>query len=175
MHTLNLGSQLPSVARWRVRHLSDVARGCKPVTGVGTRWNSALDMLRWVLEQQPVVYAALLSAEVSKTGDEVCALSDKDKTTTKGIANTMKSLKAAHLWSQQKRPTPFSVVAPLHAQLINDFINIMCIFFTFSFSIFRVLQCIVISIILYYMHLNILYHNTQQKELSLSLSPSHTF
>lgn len=112
------------------------------------------------------------SSEVSKTGDEVCALSDEDKTTTKGIANTMKSLKAAHSWSQ--RPTPFSVVAPLHAQLINDFINIICIFFTFSFSIFRVLQFIVISIIVYYMHLGILYHNTQQEKFSLSLPPSRT-
>lgn len=33
----------------------------KLLVGVATRWNSALNMISWYLEQQPAIYAALTS------------------------------------------------------------------------------------------------------------------
>lgn len=94
---LNLASQhalnLPTVARLmgRVRHItgfinrSTVANHAlktkqkmlqllnqKLKTDVNTRWNSAYQMLRRFLEQQPAICEALLSPEVRRSSTDIC-------------------------------------------------------------------------------------------------------
>lgn len=145
-HTLNLASQralkLPLVARLlgRVRRISTFFRRSttashvlrqkqkllelpehKLITDVVTRWNSAHDMLERFLEQQPAVSAALLSSEVRKTEKEVCTLCESDITSVEEIVDAMKPMKMATLVMSKESSPTLSVVAPLHAQLINDF------------------------------------------------------
>ncbi|XP_078145354.1 E3 SUMO-protein ligase ZBED1-like isoform X2 [Centroberyx gerrardi] len=78
----------------------------KLVIDVVTRWNSALEMLERFLEQQPAILAALLSPEVRRNEED--------------MVKALQPLKAATLvMSEEKSPT-LSVVAPLHAQLLEE-------------------------------------------------------
>lgn len=144
-HTLNLASQralkLPNVARLlgRVRRITSFFRRSttasyilrqkqkllqlpehKLKTDVVTRWNSAHDMLQRFLEQQAAICAALLSGEVRRTEKEVCTLSESDITCAEEIVDAMKPMKVATLIMSQESTPTLSVVAPLHAQLLND-------------------------------------------------------
>ncbi|XP_028837232.1 zinc finger BED domain-containing protein 1-like [Denticeps clupeoides] len=145
-HTLNLASQralkLPAVARLlgRVRRISTFFKRSttashvlrqkqkllelpeyKLMTDVVTRWNSAHDMLERFLEQQPALSAALLSNELRKTEKEVCTLCESDITSAEEIVDAMKPMKIATLVMSKESSPTLSVVAPLHAQLIQDF------------------------------------------------------
>lgn len=87
---------------------------------LATRWNSAHDMLQRLLEQQPAIHAALLSAEVRKKGKDICTLSEADITAAEEVVTAMKPMKVATLVMSEETTQTLSVVAPLLAQLIHD-------------------------------------------------------
>lgn len=148
-HTLNLASQaglkVPAVAQLlgRVRriasffHRSTVASrklkekqkilnlpAHKLVTDGVTRWNSTLEMLECFLEQQPAISAALLSPEVRRSDSNLCTLTEADITDGEDIVKALKLLKAATLvMSEEKSPT-LSIIALLHAQLLEKMISV---------------------------------------------------
>ncbi|KAK0141271.1 Zinc finger BED domain-containing protein 1 [Merluccius polli] len=142
-HTLNLASQhalkLPAVARLlgRVRRvtgffhkgavalhvLEQIQRllelpAHKLITDVSTRWNSAYDMVEHFLEQQPAVTAALLSPDVRKREKEISTFIESDISNLEFI-EALKPVKVATcVMSDENNPT-ISVIAPLHAQLLQ--------------------------------------------------------
>lgn len=84
---------------------------------VVTRWNSALEMLERFLEQQPAISAALLSPEVRRSEKD---LKEDDITAAEDVVRALKPMKTAtQVMSEEKTPT-LSVIAPLHALLLNE-------------------------------------------------------
>ncbi|XP_070411324.1 E3 SUMO-protein ligase ZBED1-like [Nothobranchius furzeri] len=91
-------------------------------TDVTTRWNSAYEMVKRYLEQQPAICAALLSPHVRKSGSsgDTCTLSETDISNAEERAKALKPLKdATNIMSEDSCPT-LPVTAPLHAQLLQD-------------------------------------------------------
>ncbi|KAK9543187.1 hypothetical protein VZT92_000983 [Zoarces viviparus] len=74
-------------------------------TDVSTRWNSAYEMLRRVLEQQTVICAALLSPEVRRSSTDIFTLNETDIGNAKEIVRALKSLQVATtVISEEKTP-----------------------------------------------------------------------
>ena len=63
-------------------------------TDVSTRWNSAYEMLRRFLEQQPAICAALLSPEV-RSGRDILTLNETDVGHAEEIVRALKSMQVA--------------------------------------------------------------------------------
>ncbi|XP_040916034.1 E3 SUMO-protein ligase ZBED1-like [Toxotes jaculatrix] len=73
------------------------------------------------LEQQPAVYAVLLSPQVRKGAHDICTLSEADVSGAEHLVKVLKPMKlATTTMSEESMPT-FSVIAPLHAQVLADF------------------------------------------------------
>lgn len=144
-HALNLASQaalkLPKVTQLlgKVRRVSDFFhRSCiashtlkvkqklldlpshKLKTDVVTRWNSALEMLEWFLEQQPAISAVLLSPEVRRSEKYLCTLSEGDVTAIEDVVKALNPVKAATLAMSEECSPTLSVIGPLHAQLLQE-------------------------------------------------------
>lgn len=87
---------------------------------VSTRWNSTYEMVDRFLEQQPAVCAALLSPVVRRAETDVCTLSEADVSNAEDVMKALKPIKdVTTLMSEESSPT-VSLIAPLHAQLIQD-------------------------------------------------------
>ncbi|CAM4681755.1 unnamed protein product [Leuciscus chuanchicus] len=144
-HTINLASQaalkLPAISRLlgRVRrivtffHRSANANKvfkekqmllnlpCRKLKiDVVTRWNSALDMLDRFLEQQPAISAALLSPEVRRSEKDLCTLTEADITVAEDIVKALRPMKSATLVMSGENSATLSIIAPLHAQLLDE-------------------------------------------------------
>ncbi|XP_041822861.1 E3 SUMO-protein ligase ZBED1-like [Melanotaenia boesemani] len=143
-HTLNLASQralkLPAVASLLGRvpcvtgffHRSAIALNVleqkqkllelpahKLITDISTRWNSAYDMVERFLEQQPAVTAALLSPDVRKKEKDISTFTESDISNAEEFIRALKPVKVAtSVMSDENNPT-VSVIAPLHAQLLQ--------------------------------------------------------
>ncbi|XP_060764594.1 E3 SUMO-protein ligase ZBED1-like [Neoarius graeffei] len=92
----------------------------KLITDVAVRWNSAYEMLARFLQQQPAVCAALLSPEVRKSTTDICTLNETDISNVEQVVQALKPmLVATNIMCEEKSPT-ISIIAPLHAQLLND-------------------------------------------------------
>ena len=92
----------------------------KLVTDVVTRWNSTVEMLDRFLEQQPAISAALLSSEVHRNEKDLCTLTEADITVAEDVVKALQPLKAATLVMSEERSPTLPVIAPLHAQLLDQ-------------------------------------------------------
>ena len=92
----------------------------KLIQDVCTRWNSSLDMLQRFLEQQPAVFATLMSRELRK-GEEVSTLNERDIGNCEDIVKLMAPVKVmTTVMCEEEQPT-ISMIAPLKAKLENHF------------------------------------------------------
>lgn len=92
----------------------------KLIQDVCTRWNSSLDMLQRFLEQQPAVFATLMSRELRK-GEEVNTLNERDICNCEDIVKLMAPVKVmTTVLCEEEQPT-ISMIAPLKAKLENHF------------------------------------------------------
>ena len=75
-------------------------------------------MIERLLEQQPAICAALLSAEVRRSEKDIFTLSESDITCAEEVVGALKPMKDATLvMSEESMPT-LSLIAPLHAKLL---------------------------------------------------------
>ncbi|XP_024118164.1 zinc finger BED domain-containing protein 1 [Oryzias melastigma] len=144
-HTINLASQKAFQVKDAARVLSRVRRivtffhhspkateilrqnqlllglpSHKLIQNVCTRWNSSYDMLDRFLEQQPAVFASLMSREVRR-GEDVNTLTEEDLAAVEAIVKLMKPVKVATaLLCEEDNPT-LSMVAPVQAKLKKHF------------------------------------------------------
>uniref|UniRef100_A0A3B3D8W0 BED-type domain-containing protein n=1 Tax=Oryzias melastigma TaxID=30732 RepID=A0A3B3D8W0_ORYME len=144
-HTINLASQKAFQVKDAARVLSRVRRivtffhhspkatdilrqnqlllglpSHKLIQDVCTRWNSSYDMLDHFLEQQPAVFASLMSREVRR-GEDVNTLTEEDLAAVEAIVKLMKPVKVATaLLCEEDNPT-LSMVAPVQAKLKKHF------------------------------------------------------
>ncbi len=87
---------------------------------VVTRWNSALDMLDRFLEQRQAISAALLSPEVRRSEKDLCTLTEADVTVAEDIVKALRPMKSATLVVSGENSATLSIIAPLHAQLLDE-------------------------------------------------------
>ncbi|MCI4377075.1 hypothetical protein PGIGA_G00199350 [Pangasianodon gigas] len=88
--------------------------------GMVTRCNSMLDMLDRFLEQQPSITATLLSPEIRRSEKDLCTLAGAEIMETEDIVKALPPMKAATLALSGESSATLSVIAPLHAQLLEE-------------------------------------------------------
>ncbi|KAK6196376.1 hypothetical protein SNE40_001613 [Patella caerulea] len=87
---------------------------------VCTRWNSALDMLDRVLEQQAAIVASLLEKDLRSRDKDINTLSEADITLAEDIVKVLTPMKTATtVMSDEQLPT-LSILSPLYHQILED-------------------------------------------------------
>ena len=145
-HSLNLAAQkgleTPSIARLlgRMRrvvtffHSSSTATKLleskqkalglpihKLIQDVKTRWNSSYDMASRYLEQQPAIYATLLSKDIKKNAKDIITLSDSDVKLAEELVNVLKPLKTVTTIMCDEHAPTVSVIHPMREMLMRAF------------------------------------------------------
>ena len=77
-------------------------------------------MVERFLEVQPAITAALLSPEVRKKQSDIATFSTGDISNAEVLVKTMKPMKDVPLLMSKETSPTISLIAPLHAQLIQD-------------------------------------------------------
>ncbi|XP_016344788.1 zinc finger BED domain-containing protein 1-like, partial [Sinocyclocheilus anshuiensis] len=72
------------------------------------------------LDQQPAISAALLSPEVRRSEKDLCTLTEADITVAEDIVKTLQPMKSATLVMSGENTATLSIIAPLHAQLLDE-------------------------------------------------------
>lgn len=91
----------------------------KLIQDVSTRWNSTYEMLQRYAEQQPAVYATLLSKDIKKNAKDVMTLSDDDITDIEHIIKILEPIKIiTTLLCDEKSPT-LSMIHPLKELILS--------------------------------------------------------
>ncbi|XP_076585340.1 uncharacterized protein LOC143319939 [Chaetodon auriga] len=75
-------------------------------------------MIDSFIEQQPAIYAALLSPEVRKNEKDHIILSDTDITCAEEVLKALKPMKDATLVMSEESIPTLSIITPLHAKLV---------------------------------------------------------
>lgn len=92
----------------------------KLIQDVSTKRNSSFDMLQRFLEQQPAVFATLMSREIRK-GEEVNSVTERDICNAEDIVKLMAPVKVVTtVMCEEEQPT-ISMTAPLRSKLQNHF------------------------------------------------------
>ena len=89
----------------------------KLICDVSTRWNSSYDMMSRYLEQQPAVYATLLSPEIRKNFKELVTLSDDDLTNAQEAVAVLKPLKTVTNILCDESNVTVSLILPLQHRI----------------------------------------------------------
>lgn len=87
------------------------------ITDVVTKWNNSHDMIERFLEQQPLIYAALLSAEVYFSA--LLNEHEADITCVEEVLKALKPMKNATLVMSEESMLTLSVIAPLYSKLVT--------------------------------------------------------
>lgn len=77
-------------------------------------------MIEIFLEQQPAIYAALLSPDVRKSEKEIFTLSELDITCAEEVIKALNPMKDATLVMSEESVPTLSIIAPLHAKLVQS-------------------------------------------------------
>ena len=92
----------------------------KLIQDVATRWNSTCDMFTRYIEQQPAIFATLLSKDIKKNAKDIVTLSEDDLKAINDIVNVLKPMKnLTTLMCDSKHPM-VSLIHPAKEMLLRQ-------------------------------------------------------